>query len=398
MVILLRPSATSSSLFLQTRSQCHGAFQRHSLADIRPSLPNHLQLGVMAALPKVMPVEVADYHVSRQRCSRAAKRDRKRKRTADGEVSTTGETGKVEQSIVQPPSILEHLVLGLNETTKALERSIADLRFRMAILGDNLAASSSSPRYLPTEPREVTAPPENPVVFILVPHTSVSPFTLIADLATTVATHNTLSRQHSQLRTATNAPQFKHLAHLASGVPEIRLVPLGSREKELAAAAGLRRLTSFAVRANHPNIAVLEGLLPTNILQPPRHSVTLPWPSMNLTVHNGEEPKANGAKKAAAPGKTALPVPPIEYAALHIKGVHTTAPADATARKAQRLIEVRAKRVEDKSQRVAARKKMEKSVRDGQKPSPAPGKWRAARLAKRAEKEMKKTSPIPISA
>lgn len=358
----------------------------------------------MAAMPQIIPVEVADYHVSRQRCSRAAKRARKRtqKGTASGDVAVAEQD---EQKVPYRPEVLDHLVLGLNETTKELDRSIADLRLRMAVLADALGASSDTPRFLPTAPSPaVTTPEESPLVFLLVPHTSVSPFSLIEDLATTVATHNTLLRQHSQLRKATHAPQFSHLAHLAKEIPEIRLVPLGRREEELAAAAGLRRLANFAVRASHPALPVLERLLPTSLLHPPRHSITLPWPSMNLSVVNGTEAESvtkkkdtHGEEKEATQstpkGETTL-VPPIEYAALHIKGVHTTAPADPTARKARRLAEVRAKRVETKMKKLVARKKMEQGVIDDIKRHASKG--RAARLAAKKGKAAETSSAVPV--
>lgn len=362
-----------------------------ALADSRPSIPNHLQLGVMAALPQIIPVEVADYHVSRQRCSQAAKRARKRK--SEGKEVTQEEADS--ENIIYRPDVLDHLVLGLNETTKALERSIADLRLQMAILADALAAKTTTPRFLPAGPTAAT-PITSPLVFVVIPHTSVSPFSLIEDVATTIATHNTLLQQYSQLRMATNAPQHSHLAHLASDIPEIRLVPLGRREAELAAAAGLRRLSSFAVRASHPALAVLDRLLPHSILRPPKHSVTLPWPSLSLTVHGEETKKTETENKKAEKAKAvdSVPVPPIEYAALHIKGIHTTAPADPAARKERRLAEVRAKRVETKAKKLIARKKMEQGVVDSLKRH---GKGKASRRAEK-EKAAEASRAVPIPA
>lgn len=347
----------------------------------------------MAALPDIISQDVADYHVSRQRCTRAAKRAKKRKAKAEGEAATAevDETAPAEKEVIYRPEVLDHLVLGLNETTKALERSIAELRLRMQILADALQASSTTPRFLPTARSAAPAAAESPIVFVVVPHESVSPFTLIKDLATTVATHNTLLRQYSQLQKGTHAPQYQHLAHLAGDIPEIRLVPLGNRGQELAGAAGLRRLASFAVRRSHPSLPVLERLLPKSLLHPPRHSITLPWPTSNLTVHSDEDAKKQVQETNTSVTVKPSNVPPIDYAPLHIKGVHTTAPADAAARKARRLEEVRAKRVEAKSKKLVARKKMEQGVRDSLRNHAG----KAERLARAQEK---RSAVVPISA
>ncbi|BEI81363.1 hypothetical protein CcaverHIS002_0205230 [Cutaneotrichosporon cavernicola] len=346
-----------------------------------PSLPNHLQNGVMAALPQLVPDAVAEYHTDRARCSAAAKRARRKAKRAEMEVETettdTTEEEKTQKEVPTPPEILDHLVLGLNETIRALEGAISALRMRMALLAD------SNPRFLPAQPGAEPEAEAAGITYLLVPHTSVSPLALVDPLPTYCATYNTLLRQASTI------PNVK------KGMlgQEIRIVPLGKREQELALAAGLRRITSIGVRASHPAVGVLERLLQA-ALAPPRHSMTLPWPTTRLTVYKGEPEKESekgdkekGDKEKGDKGekgeKTA-PHTPIAYAPLHIKAIHTTMPVDPDARKATRLAQVRANRVEKKTQRVAKRHEMERKVR-----SEVSGKFikgRASRLADKAAK------------
>ncbi|BEJ11959.1 hypothetical protein CspHIS471_0204190 [Cutaneotrichosporon sp. HIS471] len=335
-----------------------------------PSLPNHLQNGVMAALPQLVPDAVAEYHTDRARCSAAAKRARRKAKRAEMEVEKEAtEAEKTETGAPTPPEILDHLVLGLNETIRALEGAISALRMRMALFAD------SNPRFLPAQPGAEPEAEAAGITYLLVPHTSVSPLALVDPLPTYCATYNTLLRQASTI------PNVK------KGMlgQEIRIVPLGKREQELALAAGLRRITSVGVRASHPAVGVLERLLQA-ALAPPRHSMTLPWPTTRLTVHKGEPEKESekGDKEKGNKGEKTAPHPPIAYAPLHIKAIHTTMPVDPDARKAERLAEVRANRVEKKTQRVAKRHKMERKVR-----SEVSGKFikgRASRLADKAAK------------
>lgn len=330
----------------------------------------------MAALPQILPAELSDYHVSRARCHQAAKRARRKLKRAEEGMDVDGDDKQPSskegiEGIPQRPEVLDHLVLGLNETIRALEHSIDDLRIRMALLAEGL--DPSLPALLPTAPSSTPTPApaaspehvETGIAFVLVPHTSVSPLSLVDPLPTYCATYNTLLRQASDL-----GSKGKGL-----GRP-IRIVPLGKREADIAAAAGLRRVTSVCVRASHPAAPVLERLLKA-ALQPPRHSVTLPWPTMTLSVHAGEgEEKSKKAGAKPAEGEKAaekekvektqgntVPQPQIAYAPLHIKAVHTTAPLDNNARKAKRLVEVRAKRVEAKAQRGVKRRELERKVR-----------------------------------
>ncbi|GMK54231.1 hypothetical protein CspeluHIS016_0108170 [Cutaneotrichosporon spelunceum] len=364
-----------------------------------PALPNHLQNGVMAALPQLVPDAVAEYHTDRARCSAAAKRTRRKAKRAEMDVDSTAtatadptETSETTQhKVPTPPAILDHLVLGLNETIRALETAITSLRLRMALLADG-----TGPRFLPTAP--AGQEPEAAVItYLLVPHTSVSPLALVDPLPTYCATYNTLLRQASAI------PNVKK----GEFGREIRVVPLGKREQELALATGLRRITSIGVRASHPAVGVLERLLRA-ALAPPRHSMTLPWPTTGLTVHKGEpegkdkgsegkreqeegkrepeEGKGNQGREGKSEKNEKTPHPPIAYAPLHIKAVHTTAPADPGARKATRLAEVRARRVEAKAQRLAKRHEMERKVRAEVSGKFIKVKGRASRRADKAAK------------
>lgn len=163
------------------------------------------------------------------------------------------------------PASLDHLVLGLNETIKALEHGIDDLRLRMMVMTDALEGVTQTPattRLLPTAPpaqpeaeTEASAAaepttPASPLAFVLVPHLSVSPMALIEPLPTYCATYNTLLRQHAQLAKAVRSRVPRPDRYIRPEGPEMRVVPLGAREAEIAATVGLRRVAAFAVRVS----------------------------------------------------------------------------------------------------------------------------------------------------
>jgi len=79
--------------------------------------------------------------------------------------------------------------------------------------------------------------------------------------------------------------------------------------------------------------------LPKSVLHPPRHALTLPYPTSNLKVHG------NDFKDVSAP------LPHVHYAPVTIKGITTSTPVDANSKKKIRLGEVRQKRVEAKLKR-----------------------------------------------
>ena len=88
-------------------------------------------------------------------------------------------------------------------------------------------------------------------------------------------------------------------------------------------------------------MALLEKILPKSVLHPPRHALTLPYPTSNLKVHNDDTQTA--------------PLPHVHYAPVTIKGITTSTPVDANSKKKVRLAEVRQKRVEAKIKRKAER-------------------------------------------
>ncbi|KAL1409639.1 hypothetical protein Q8F55_003635 [Vanrija albida] len=372
-----------------------------------PNIPNHVQVGVMAALMQLIPSSVADYHTDRSRASRAGKRARRTQKRAEeanavvakeagSKAAVTGdvamEAAVVEKSAAEPelaapahagqpwPDILAHFIIGLNETIKGMEHSIDDLRFRLAILSDLLASKRSPadapadglPRFLPTAAREEAEPapwstPAAPLFMVLVFNGSVSPQALIDPLPLYAATYNTLLRQYATLAKAVRSRVPGGDKYIGVEGPEIRIVPLGSREAEGSALFGLRRVSVFAIRTSHPALNVLERLLPDTVLQAPRHAVTLPYPTTSLKIY-GDEPK-NGEAASAAPAAKSkpppsqLPTPAIHYAPVHLKGVLTEAPLDANARKQRRLAEVRQKRVESKVKRREEAAKFEQKLR-----------------------------------
>jgi len=94
---------------------------------------------------------------------------------------------------------------------------------------------------------------------------------------------------------------------------------------------------------SHPQLQLLEKILPKSVLHPPRHALTLPYPTSNLKVHT------NDTKDVSAP------LPHVHYAPVTIKGVTTSTPVDANSKKKIRLGEVRQKRVEAKLKRKVER-------------------------------------------
>ncbi|ORY31957.1 hypothetical protein BCR39DRAFT_564439 [Naematelia encephala] len=354
-----------------------------------PNIPKHLQTTVMHALPRLIPSEVADYHVSRARrhtSKRALERKERRaeKRKADGESADQGVTTNDENNLnptntsldaesTKKPPVLEHIVLGINEVIKSLEHSIEELKIRLLVMSDALNAQGvpkaiSKPNHLfPTAPRSPSpTPSENSqnvqlpaaqslttvlssLVFIVIPLLSINPQSLVSPIPQYAATHNSLVYQHDQLakHVQNRLPKDKWEDVIGGHREEVRVVPLGNVEKEMAGLVGLRRLACMGFKTSHPAVKTLHTLLPKSMLHPPRHNMTLPYPTSALKIYTGDDRAAQ--PPAAAP--VSLPLPTIHYAPLTIKGIQTTAPLDNTARKKRRLEEVRAKRVEVKKRK-----------------------------------------------
>jgi len=75
-------------------------------------------------------------------------------------------------------------------------------------------------------------------------------------------------------------------------------------------------------------------------------------------------PAPSNQKALKVRPQTAIPIPNVHYAPLHIKGITTTAPVDGNARKQKRLEEVRKKRVEVKERK---RREREEEIRRWEK-------------------------------
>ena len=154
----------------------------------------------------------------------------------------------------RPPPILSHLVLGINETLKALEHQIATLKIRLMIMADALNGQlGPKSTLLPTAPPAMALasdPPDEPAPLgiIVVPLLSVSPQSLVSPIPQYCATYNALLHQHAQLAKAVRA-RLKDPETIVGGqVKEVRVVPLGAVEKEIAAMVGLRRVASLGIR------------------------------------------------------------------------------------------------------------------------------------------------------
>ena len=321
----------------------------------------------------------------------------------------------------QPPEVLQHLVFGINETIKSLERSIDDLKMRLMIMADALsgtikpALQVDSDGLLPTAP---TDPEESPAItlnpapvlvtpvppaFIVIPLQSISPQSLVSAIPQYCATYNALVYQWGQLRKHVEA-KWKGGYQMVVGEPreEVRLVPLGDVEAEMAKLVGLRRLACVAIRVSvsdtppshaypsqtsHPSLQVLTDLLPKSVLQPPRHKITLPYVTSSLAVHSGGKRKRAQTEPVESNLDTGALLPDVHYAPLTIKGITTTAPVDGQARKAKRLEEVRARRKEVKERTRQERLKEMKRGLKGEKP-----KRHTDKLAKRLKAKPKQTA------
>jgi hypothetical protein len=88
---------------------------------------------------------------------------------------------------------------------------------------------------------------------------------------------------------------------------------------------------------------LLEKILPKSVLHPPRHALTLPYPTSNLKVINDDDKEQ------------AVPLPHVHYAPVTVKGITTSTPVDANSKKKIRLGEVRQKRVDAKLKRKLER-------------------------------------------
>jgi hypothetical protein len=331
----------------------------------RPNIPRHLQFSVLQTIPQLVPENVAPYHVSRQRCQKqASRRKQKDRRKAqanakttsgvggtgvNGEKATINEASKMEDREISAaktstgpggdqkgarkrasappiaarpakkarkdasedttsknpqlttPEILQHLVIGTNETIKELERNIDELKLRLMMIADRLnetqnkgkqkraaprpedllptaplsPSSSSSPspppspqqihQALPDPPgrgaqdssaRGVSAhlakPKLSPIGWILIPLPSISPQSIVSPIPQYCATYNSLLYQWLQLKKVAEKriPQTQLADVLEESRDEIRVVPLGKVELEMSQMIGLRRVACLSIRVS----------------------------------------------------------------------------------------------------------------------------------------------------
>jgi hypothetical protein len=199
------------------------------------------------------------------------------------------------------PPLLDHLVFGINEVVKMLERQSDQLRIRIMELGDVLAKQQAGGKgktkdasngaknreLLPTAPTgnvsgNVTAPETlstvhtdessatapaatssrlSPLQYIIIPLGSINPPTLVSHIPPYAATHNTLVYQYNHMvRVARSRLSATCMKEAVGSVgeegadvkeeEEVRVVPLGRVEEELAQMAGLRRLACIGVRVS----------------------------------------------------------------------------------------------------------------------------------------------------
>jgi hypothetical protein len=227
-------------------------------------------MAVMKELPRLIPDVIAAYHTSRARCQVERKKaTRKRERLAkaageDTNMAVEGESAPVEQGITPmenpvKPEILEHMVMGINETIKSLETAIDDLKLRLLMIADRLNGIHLKPNsnLLPTAPHSERSPSpalseSSPPAFIIIPLQSISPQTLVSPIPQYCATYNSLVWQWGQLsRVAkTRVKESELRVVIGEEREEVRVVPLGRVEGEMAALVGLRRLACLAIRVS----------------------------------------------------------------------------------------------------------------------------------------------------
>ena len=231
-------------------------------------------MAVMKELPRLVPATIAAYHTSRARCQVERKKaTRKRARLSKAEEGDDGmavdqaqsEPYKKETTVESPvkPEILDHMVLGINETIKSLETAIDDLKLRLLMISDRISGVHLKPKsnLLPTAPTDPERSPSpdptplsaSPAAFIVIPLQSISPQSLVSPIPQYAATYNSLVWQWGQLsriaKTRVKGAEWEEA--IGEDREEVRVVPLGRVEGEMAALVGLRRLACLAIRVNH---------------------------------------------------------------------------------------------------------------------------------------------------
>ncbi|KAL7418985.1 hypothetical protein Q5752_006669 [Cryptotrichosporon argae] len=342
-----------------------------------PSIPNHIQASILALMPNLIPPSIAAYHAARDRSHRSSKRKASKPTVAANALPVPSgpsssappaslDAAPAPSPAFEPPEILAHLVIGLNETLKLVETATALVRLRSQVLHDALLAYTSGLLPAARAAHENFAPGP---AYVLVPHLSVSPAALVAPVLAVVATHNAVVFQHAHVVRAARARIPMRVAEMGEDeVGECKVVPMGDREVALAEAAGLRRVAAVVIKASHPALAKLDALLPASVLKAPRHALTLPFAPLRVVdaAHGGAGGAAAASSAVSAAGGPGMGLEvEAELVPLPVKALSTAAPVDAGSRKGARLAEVRKRRVEGKMARRAERAKREREV----------GKW-----------------------
>ncbi|KAJ9121606.1 hypothetical protein QFC22_002225 [Naganishia vaughanmartiniae] len=340
---------------------------------------------VLALLCEAMP-EVATYHTSRDRCKADSKRHNKKlmkKVSADAapqapipmEIDTDivpsslqsqpPPSPKSEKLPPRLPSILQYMVIGINEVVKTLEKQKTQLEIEVDALihgrepkMDLIPAGVDQHTLIVTASatvpnKEHTAlgrPNTVPLRAIFVCVHDVNPRELVDHLPTYVSTFNGLV-QHSrskleqwcQEQSAVEGKKGENAVQRArqkieylGREGEVLLVPFAKgAEQVLAHAVGLRRISMLGVTAQFPHLDVL----------------------LKHATQDG------GLKPLLPPFQLYALAPPAAlaaqlYAPTRLKAVHTTVPADAKARKVKRVEEVKRVRQEKKKLKEAAKARM----------------------------------------
>ncbi|KAG5651423.1 hypothetical protein H0H81_008707 [Sphagnurus paluster] len=199
-----------------------------------PSVPLNVQNIVLAQTLSTLD-GIANHHAQRKRKRRESCKDSPRKKRendlAPSQINTPAEANESEAMIQdthelpEPPAVLKHLVIGINEVTKRLEMQIRKKRLTVVTLTED-STQDQTPCALQV---------------ILVCRGDIDPPILIDHLPHLVAAYNSL--------------QPKPLVHL---------IPLAAgAELSLSRAIGLRRAAVLGFDSNWPDLEVFMASLRT---------------------------------------------------------------------------------------------------------------------------------------
>lgn len=330
------------------------------------------------------------------------------------------------------PFLLDHMVMGINEIYKTLERQSATLYSQVeSVLGPSSrptvsqstqhgtremgvyslnqlmsdeAASTAGPSSVPQPPSPsspLATEIQRPLRIIFACKDDVDPIDLIECLPRCVAQWNLLVRHcrkrlMARMREVKNE-EMKSTNKSSSTVPssntqnqpnqsfwdqataallqteEIYLVPMPAQsEVILARSVGLRRLAVIGLRGSFPTIDHLMTFLTTTLkIRPP----LLPAPTMAF------DPTVPTPVSLAS-----LSTGPV-FSSTTLKAVSTTTPRDPKARKQERMVHVKAKRAQRRDARAQARERLKREgvMINGR----VRGGTEAVQRARLAEKEAK---------